>query len=96
MDRKHLIYIIPLCIAIGLIIGAFGVAMPMARTIVEYPVINCIMGMEDYLNVPDIKQNELIQQAIQKRCAEETIDFNVNLSEAYKQLGEYIWLKIDN
>ncbi len=90
MNKKQLIWIISLCLAIGIFIGSIGVAIGMGIIMQDYPIVNCIYNMDDSLDIrtnklPFTKESQ--REVVQWRCAKEFVDFNIT---DYDELFEYI------
>lgn len=88
MNKKHLIWIIPVCLIFGFIVGAVLSLIGQIIILERYPVIGCIHHMDDALNAGENKlpfTAESQREAIQWRCAKEYVDFNVT---DYKEIFE--------
>ncbi len=76
MKKIHLIWIIPLVLVIGFIIGCGVLTVGRTWFYENYPVIRCIYQMEDAMNVdsnilPVTKESQ--RKSIEYRCAIESI-----------------------
>ena len=79
---------IPLCVIVGGIIGIGFMGTGISVIAHNYPVIQCIMTMEDTLNINGNKMpftKERQREAIHWRCAMEHVDFN----STYESLLEF-------
>ena len=84
LNKKHLYWIIPVCVIIGILTGIGFMGLGVSTTVLQYPVISCILTMEDSLNVngnkmPFTKKSQ--RAAIQTRCAQEYVDFNASYED---------------
>ncbi len=84
MNVKHLWYIIPLAIIIGLIIGLIGLVAFNVTLQTNYPSIACIMefeasGLAVGLTTDLFLEEKSVHQYIERRCAETTINFNTTI-----------------
>ena len=88
MNKKHLFWIVPLSIQIGLFIGFYLVDMTVNEYADNYPIIKCIINGDLMLNIghnnlPFTVESQ--RQALQWKCAEMYVDFN----STYEDLLEY-------
>jgi len=74
MNKKHLFWIIPLVLLIGIILGGFIIANGTANVLYNHPVVNCIFHGEDSLNIdsnglPYTKESQ--RYILSQRCMSE-------------------------
>lgn len=82
MNWKHLLWIVPVALVIGAILGVGYMGIGITSIAEEYPIIGCIMLLEDSINYDQYGfgsafTSESLRDAIQWRCAKEHVDFNV-------------------
>ena len=80
MENKHLIWMIPICLVIGSIVGFLVASAGLGRIAMNYPIVNCVINMEDSLNIDGNKlpfTKESQREAVEWRCAKEFVDFNI-------------------
>jgi len=83
LNKKHLFWIIPAVLIIGLAGGSFFVMVGLDKVMTDYPLVTCIMMAEDALK-PDQTMPFIANETrefIQRRCAELFIDFNETYDE---------------
>ena len=89
MKKKIVIPLCALALLIGVMIGVVITANGLGAWVEKYPVINCIMNLDNAMNVENNKlpfTKESLREAIQWRCAKETVDFNIT---DYDELFEF-------
>ena len=89
MNKKHLLWIIPICLIVSFIGGIITTSAGFGVLMQDYPIIGCIYNMDDSLNVDGNKMpftKDSQRDAIQWRCAKEYVDFNIT---DYEEIFEF-------
>lgn len=79
MNKKNLLWLIPITLIIGFITGSFITSAGMGIIIQNYPIIDCIYNLDNALNINNNQMPFTIEsqrEVIQWRCAKEHINFN--------------------
>ena len=90
MNKKQLYWIIPLALIIGFIVGSFWIVTGTIQFLDKYPIMDCVMSMDDMLNVdnnilPFTKESQ--RKAIEWRCALEHVDMNATYEDIFDYTG---------
>lgn len=85
INKNHLWWIVPLCLIIGFTLGSLFIAMFSVGYMEEkYPIIACLYNGDMQMNIdgnklPITKESQM--RYLERRCAEEFIDLNINSSD---------------
>ena len=91
MPKRHVYWIVAIWFICGIVAGIAGgiflSAAGLADLAEDYPIIGCIVEMDDSLNIarnklPITKESQ--REAVQWRCAKEFVDFNASYEDIFE------------
>lgn len=84
MQKKHLLWIIPLSVCITAFLCGYIEAIHSIELEQDYPVISCIVAVEPYISDIASEQGiteESMRAYLQHKCAIDNIDISINDSK---------------
>jgi len=78
MNKKHLIYIIPICLIMGFMIGSVFMVTEQILFEERHPVVGCIRELDKVLPSPEFNQKHNLTDYAERRCFERLEDVKCN------------------